>query len=214
MKVVVASSGRGDCEDALLRVARLLAADEGRVTTLRDIGVGNLSRPLSAAEVALLRAALVDVRHESDAGVAVVGYVCTGLVPARSYLRESESGTDEPGRVEVVAVEDHANLTWRSPLTGPNDDSAGPRFPSMTGIYLPEVATGRLSADEGMIVRSGVVAGVSDPSRLNAFEAEAVESHGYAAVSAELVPVVIVAAHMGLRIAAAMVVGGNGSRRP
>ena len=105
----------------------------------------------------------------------------------------------------MVAVPDHVNLTWRSPLTGPNDDSAGPRFPSMTGIYLPDLTAGRLSACEGMIVRSGVVAGVFDPARLNAFETEAVEAHAYAAVSAELVPVVIVAAHLGLRVAAAVV---------
>ena len=108
--------------------------------------------------------------------------------------------------VEVVAVRDHVNLTWRSPLTGPNDDSAGPRFPSMTGVYLPDLTSGRLSAREGMIVRSGVVAGVFDPARLNAFETEAIEARGYAAVSAELVPVVIVAAHLGLRVAAAVVV--------
>ena len=105
--------------------------------------------------------------------------------------------------VDVVAVSDHVNLTWRSPLTGPNDDSAGPRFPSMTGIYLPELMAGRLSQhpSKGMIVRSGVVAGVFDPARLNAFETETVETHAYAAVSSELVPVVIVAAHLGLRVA-------------
>jgi purine-nucleoside phosphorylase len=113
----------------------------------------------------------------------------------------------------VVVVEDHVNLTWRSPLTGANDDSAGPRFPSMTGIYVPAMAIGRLSAAEGMIVRSGVVAGVFDPERLNEFEAEAAKKHAYAAVSAELVPVVIVAAHLGLRVAAAIVAGaGNNCR--
>jgi purine nucleoside phosphorylase len=107
----------------------------------------------------------------------------------------------------VVAVADHANLTWRSPLTGPNDDSAGPRFPSMAGIYRPDIVASRLSAAEGMIVTTGVVAGVLAGEGLTAFEAEMVATQGYHAVSSELVPVSIVAAHMGLHIAAAVLVG-------
>jgi hypothetical protein len=186
-----------------MEVARALAGPGGSVVTLGDIGVRNLSRRLSAAEVALLREALRSTASDPEADDGIVGYVCGGRVVVPGS-RVVPAGVVPA--VEVVAVRDHVNLTWRSPLTGPNDDSAGPRFPSMTGVYLPDLTSGRLSAREGMIVRSGVVAGVFDPARLNAFETEAIEAHGYAAVSAELVPVVIVAAHLGLRVAAAVVV--------
>ena len=65
-------------------------------------------------------------------GEGVVGYVCVGRPAA------AREGARAAGAGAVIAVTDHANLTWRSPLTGPNDDSVGPRFPSMTGVYAPE----------------------------------------------------------------------------
>jgi hypothetical protein len=182
-----------------LPAARALAGPGGALVSLADVGVTNFSRQISAAEVALLRSALRAPTADSDEdGREIVGYVCGGrpAVPGAAF----ETGFS-------VVVDDHVNLTWRSPLTGANDDSAGPRFPSLTGTYASDLATGRLSAAEGMIVRCGVVAGVFDPERLNEFEAEAVERHAYAAISAELVPVVIVAAHMGLRVAAVTIAG-------
>ena len=115
-----------------------------------------------------------------------------------------ESRDRSPGLTRLVAVTDHANLTWRSPLTGPNDDRLGPSFPSMIGVYVPEVVSDRVPAGEGMIVVPGVVAGVLDDDRPSGFEAEAAGMLGCAALSSELVPVVIVAAHLGLRVAAAV----------
>jgi hypothetical protein len=215
---VLVGPGTGLSQDGtMMEVARALAGPDGSVATLGDVGVRNLSRRLSAAEVALLREALRGSASDPEEDDGIVGYVCGGFaaVPAASAgdvpagAVEASRGL-QPAGIEVVAVSDHVNLTWRSPLTGPNDDTAGPRFPSLTGIYLPELTAGRLSQhplNKGMIVRSGVVAGVFDPARLTAFETEAVEAHAYAAVSAELVPVVIVAAHLGLRVAAAIVAG-------
>lgn len=177
-----AEPGRALTADA----AWALAGPGGEVVSLRRIGVGNLSRQLSTAEVALLRAAL----RAHPSAEALVGYVCLGVAPG------------------LVAVSDHVNLTWRSPLTGPNDDAAGPRFPSMTGIYAPETVVDRLAA-KGIIVVPAVVAGVSDDRHLSAFEAEMVGAEAYQAVSSELVPVAIVAAHMGLRLAAVVVPAGS-----
>ncbi|MBN1631868.1 MAG: hypothetical protein JW990_19090 [Thermoleophilia bacterium] len=167
-------------------VALALAGPGGEVVSLRQSGVGHLSRQLSVAEVALSRAAL----RAHPCEEAVVGYVCLGVAPG------------------LVAVSDHVNLTWRSPLTGPNDDAIGPRFPSMTGIYAPETVVDRLAA-KGIIVVSAVVAGVSDDRHLSAFEAEMVGAEAYQAASSELVPVAIVAAHMGLRLAAVVVPTGS-----
>ena len=192
MKVVVsprASRERG----VSASVALALAGAGGAVVFLPQAGVRTLKRPLSAAEVTLLRAALTG----DD---PVVGYVCQG-----AWLPDDEAC----GPVRVVAVSDHVNLTWRSPLTGPNDEAVGPRFPSMTGIYRPEVFLDRVGAAGGIIVETGVVAGVRDDGRLAPYEAEVARAPGYLAVSDELVPVVIVAAHMGLRVAAAVVVEGS-----
>lgn len=202
------------------RVAGLLAAPGGEVVSLGDVGVRNLARPLSQAEIALLRAALrpgppptVVERGTGPVGAgsleeeaALVGYLCRGALlsaTAGAGVTMETAGA----RLRLVAVTDHAGLTWRSPLVGPNDASIGPRFPSMTGVYSPQTVLDRLAAVEGMIVMPGVVAGVRDDSRPTAYEAEMAAAQGHAAVSSELVPVIIVAAHMGLRVAAVLQTG-------
>ena len=191
-------------------LAERLAGPGGTVVSLRDVGVGDLSRRLTTAEVYLLREAMLDGDPEEHATEergrgrsrdGVVGYICRGAGVG--------SGDASPRPAGWVAVTDHANLTWRSPLIGPNDDRLGPRFPSMTGVYVPEVVSDRAGSGEGIMVVSGVVAGVLDDAAPTGFEVEMTGVHGYAAVSSELVPVVIVAAHLGLRVAAAVVIAGR-----
>jgi hypothetical protein len=222
-------------------IAELLAGPEGAVVSLRDVGVRNFSRRLSEAEVALLRETLLGLDPGSLPGEdrergGIVGYVCRGVGAARWSV--ASTPTDAKGTVaevatigpaDVVAVTDHANLTWRSPLAGLNDDRLGPRFPNVAGVYAPEVVHRRVSErgdgsleggprddgprerphesvpHKGMIVVSGVVAGVFDDGHLSGYEADMASSQGYAAVSSELVPVVIVAGHLGLWVAAAVV---------
>ncbi|MBN1320647.1 MAG: hypothetical protein JXA87_07395 [Thermoleophilia bacterium] len=185
-------------------VAYALAGPEGSVVTLTEIGVRNLGRPMTAAEVAWLRKAL-------SVEDGVVGYVCRGR-PVTAVERPAGAASSDgavSSEVPVAVATDHANLTWRSPLTGPNDDQAGPRFPSMTGIYAAEAALDSLKALDGIIVRSGVVAGVSDDARPSAFEVDVARAQGHTAVSSELVPVAIVAAHLGLRVAAVVLMAGS-----
>jgi len=188
-------------DEAAAQVARALAGPEGAVVSLHEVGVKNLSRPLTQAEVALLREAMRDrngpERRPGDVADPL-GYVCRGAT-----LAETTGQSSFEARL-VVAVTDHANLTWRSPLIGPNDDEVGPRFPSMAGVYVPELVARRLEAQHGIIVKPGVVVGVQDHAHLNAYEGDSVCADHHLAVSSELVPVVIVAAHMGLRVAAAV----------
>ena len=42
-----------------------------------------------------------------------------------------------PGRLMLIA--DHINLSGTNVLTGPNDESIGPRFPSLRDAYDPEL---------------------------------------------------------------------------
>ena len=205
MRVVLGPRIESEGSGALGDVVQALCGAEGEKVSLSRAGVADLSRPLTRAEVALLRQALVGGGRmpsaASPAGTdSLVGYICQGA--------GLSSGLSSCGTC-VVAVTDHANLTWQSPLTGPNDDEAGPRFPSMTDIYEPGVVQERLGTLGGIIVKPGVVAGVGDDGRLNAYETETSQACGHLAVSSELVPVVIVAAHMGLRVAAAVVITGT-----
>jgi len=169
-------------------VARVLAGEDGTIVLLRERGVRSLERPLSQAEVHWVRQALSGEEERRE----TVGYVCEG----------SDLGRVEG--VDVVAVADHAGLTWRSPLTGPNDEKWGPRFPSMVGIYATDQVAGALASLAGMILKPGVVAGVADDRSLTSFEAEMAQVEGHLAASSELVPVAIIAGHMGVKLAAAV----------
>jgi hypothetical protein len=179
---------------AAARLCRRLAGDDGKVVSLIALGLRNPYRRFSAAEVEALRGAL---RGETG----LIGYVCRGVVPGK---RRAEIGSGDSALLAVVTG--HVNLAWRSPLVGPNDDRAGPRFPSMNDVYEPVPALTPGSEEDGMIVARGVVAGVPDDRALSEYETETVARFGWAAASCELVAPVIIAAHMGLRVAAVVMV--------
>jgi Phosphorylase superfamily. len=183
MRVVLSPGAEASAQG--LRVAEAMAGPNEPIVKLSQRGVKNLRRRLSRAEVHAIRGAL-----RADAEL-LIGYVCAGMaVPGVC-----------PVGVASVMVADHVNLTWWSPLTGPNDDRLGPRFPVVAGTYRPERAT----AAAGMGSVEGLVAGVRDERRLTIFETQVVVRHGVQAVSGELVAVAILAAHMGLRVAAVVV---------
>lgn len=201
MKVLVSPSIDPSQNASAAIVRQVLGVTGPAVVSLPEVGVPDLSRPLTQAEVARIRAALRDDDPqpiEIDGTEGTVGYVCRGTVV-------SEDRPEAPGA--LVAVTDHVNLTWRSPLTGRNDDSVGPRFPNMTGIYAPEAVLRRAGAEHGIIVKPGVVAGVHDHEHLTSYESASVRMGHHLAASSELVPIAIVAAHMGLRIAAVVTTG-------
>jgi purine nucleoside phosphorylase len=99
-----------------------------------------------------------------------------------------------------VPVVDHVNLMTRGPLTGRWPAGEPRDFPGMTGIYQPSLVRRSQGA---RVYSSGVVAaGVADARRLTRFEVRAVREGGWPIVSDSLVPVAIVAAYYGLRLAA------------
>ena len=105
---------------------------------------------------------------------------------------------------DLVPIADHVGLEERGPLTGRWPAGVPRDFPSMTGVYQP---SGVRSCDGARVYSSGVVAaGVADARRLTRFEALAVREGGWPIVSDSLVPVAIVAAYYGLRLAACALV--------
>lgn len=202
MRVLVGPRVDLDPAGAAAQVCARLAGEDGEVVSLAALGLRNPYRRWSAAEVEALRAALRAGRLDQ---AGVVGYVCRGVALSTSAPAPGNAGpvacTDA---ATLVAVTDNVNLTWRSPLTGPNDDRAGPRFPSMDGAYAPDLA--RRGGGTGDMMVAGVVAGVIDDRALTGNETEMAGPCGWVAVSSELVAPVIVAAHMGLRVAAVVLV--------
>src|SRR5580698_6935696 len=66
----------------------------------------------------------------------------------------------------LVLIRDHINLQGANPLTGPNDDRFGARFPDMTHAYAKtyrELAREEF-AKHGLTLHEGVYAGLLGPS--------------------------------------------------
>ena len=72
----------------------------------------------------------------------------------------------EAGPGSLVALTDHINLQGFNPLVGPNDEDAGPRFPTLLDAYDPELRAGLHAAADalGMPLHDGVYLAVSGPS--------------------------------------------------
>jgi purine-nucleoside phosphorylase len=99
----------------------------------------------------------------------------------------------EPG--SLVAISDHINLMAFNPLTGPNDETVGPRFPSLATVYDVELR-GRLGLPEGVYIA------VAGPSFETPAEIRAFRTLGADLVGMSTVPEAIAATHAGLRVVA------------
>jgi xanthosine phosphorylase len=107
-----------------------------------------------------------------------------------------------PGR--LMAISDHINLTGHNPLVGPNEESIGPRFPSLADAYdaalraqLHEVA-----AELRIDLAEGVYLAVSGPSFETPAEIRAFRTLGADAVGMSTVHETILARHAGMKVAA------------
>ena len=104
-----------------------------------------------------------------------------------------------------MAISDHINMLSVNPLTGPNDDAIGPRFPSLRDAYDPELRallheSARslgVSARRRRLPRHGRTRASRRPAEIRAFR-----TLGADAVGMSTIPEVILARHAGLKVAA------------
>ena len=114
----------------------------------------------------------------------------------------------EVGPGSLMAITDHINLTGVNLLMGPNDDSIGPRFPSLRDAYDPALLqTLRESARDAQVdLAEGVYLAVTGPSFETPAEIRAFRTLGADAVGMSTVQETIVARHCGLRVVAVSVI--------
>jgi purine-nucleoside phosphorylase len=104
---------------------------------------------------------------------------------------------------DLMAITDHLNLSGYNPLVGPNDDRLGPRFPDMSHAYDPGLLSVLRDAArlEGVAMKEGVYVSLSGPSYETPAEIRMLRTLGADSVGMSTVPEVIVAAHMGVKVA-------------
>lgn len=102
----------------------------------------------------------------------------------------------------VMVITDHINATGLSPLTGLNDDAAGPRFPDMSRAYDADLIrlAEKAALDAGIRLEKGVYVGVTGPQLETPAETRILRLCGGDAIGMSTVLEVIAARHMGLRV--------------
>jgi purine-nucleoside phosphorylase len=132
------------------------------------------------------------------------------LLGAEALILTNAAGSLRAGTPpgSVVAISDHINMLAFNPLTGPNDDAFGPRFPTLSDAYDPALRQ-RLQEHAhtlGTTLHEGVYLAVAGPSFETPAEIRAFRTLGADLVGMSTVPEAIVARHCGLRVAAVSVV--------
>src|SRR6478752_8753860 len=103
-----------------------------------------------------------------DLGTVTFGVRVLGLLGVKTLILTNAAGGVNTGFSQgaLMVIDDHINLTGQNPLTGPNDDRFGPRFPDMSSVYSARL---RAAADEagkaaGVPLAHGVYAALLGPS--------------------------------------------------
>ncbi|MEI7800740.1 MAG: purine-nucleoside phosphorylase [Opitutaceae bacterium] len=103
---------------------------------------------------------------------------------------------------ELMLITDHINFLGLNPLTGPNDESFGPRFFPVSDAWDPALAT-RVKAvakKEGITLHAGVYVAFRGPSFETPAEIRMVQGWGADAVGMSSVPDCLIARHCGLKV--------------
>jgi purine-nucleoside phosphorylase len=103
---------------------------------------------------------------------------------------------------KLVVIKDHVNLQGANPLSGPNDERFGVRFPDMTAAYdrrFREMAVGEGNR-MGIGMYEGVYAALPGPSYETPAEIRYLRAVGADLVGMSTVPEVIAARHSGVRV--------------
>ena len=113
----------------------------------------------------------------------------------------------------LVSIHDHINFSFENPLTGPNLDEFGPRFPDTSAIYNPDLikrAHGT-ATNLGLTMYNGVYAYTIGPMFETPAEVNMMRSLGADVVGMSLVPEVLVAGHCGMSVGAFSIVSNLAS---
>ena len=104
----------------------------------------------------------------------------------------------------LVVIRDHINLQGVNPLSGPNEEHFGPRFPDMSEAYDKKFRALALAEGRrlGINLGEGVYAALAGPSYETPAEIQYLRTIGADLVGMSTVPEVIAARHSGLRVLA------------
>jgi purine-nucleoside phosphorylase len=202
---LVLGSGLGAFADTLSDTHRVAYADLDGMPSPAVAGhAGNFVFGSVAGREVIAMQGRVHMYEGHSAEQVVMGVRLMISLGARELIITNAAGGiragSRPG--QLMLIEDHLNLTGHNCLSGPNDDSLGPRFPDLSDAYDPgllELASG-VAGRLGIEVSRGVYAGLLGPNYETPAEIRMLATLGAHAVGMSTVQEVIAARHMGARV--------------
>ena len=164
---------------------KLLAGDMQEISVLALQGRFHLYEGYSPYEVTFP----IRVMQELGVKILILSNAAGGLNP------NFQTG-------DIMVLRDHINLTGSNPLTGPNEDSWGIRFPDMTRAYNENLAMLAIRAGKNANIRlqAGVYVGLKGPSLETPAEIRFLRTIGADAVGFSTALEVIAAVHAGMKV--------------
>ena len=139
-----------------------------------------------------------------DAGTVTMPIRVLSLLGVTTLIATNAAGALNPlfATGGLMVLTDHINMTGHNPLTGPNIEAWGPRFPDMSQVYCPVLRERAMQAALrcGQRLEQGVYVAVAGPSLETPAETRMLRILGADAVGMSTVPEAIVARHMGMRV--------------
>lgn len=139
-----------------------------------------------------------------DPGTVTLPIRVMGLLGIENLILTNAAGALNPHFATggLMILSDHINMTGRNPLTGPNVEEWGPRFPDMSSVYCPDLREQAIQAGLacGLRLEQGVYVAVAGPSLETPAETRMFRIMGADAIGMSTVPEAIVAHHMGIRV--------------
>lgn len=107
------------------------------------------------------------------------------------------------GVSQLMLISDHINFLGLNPMTGPNDDSFGPRFFPVSDAWDPELRAKikAVAREQGVTLHEGVYVAFRGPSFETPAEIRMAQGWGGDAVGMSSVPDCLIARHCGLKVA-------------
>ncbi len=113
---------------------------------------------------------------------------------------------------DVMLIDDHINFQGAHPLSGPNDDALGLRFPDMSRAYDPDLrkAAVRSAKELNLQIRNGIYAAIHGPEFETSAERRYLRMAGGDAVGMSTVLEVVAANHAGMRVLGFSAISNSG----
>lgn len=148
-------------------------------------------------------------------GLVVQPVLLFRALGARIVVLTNAAGGLDPsfGPGTLMVMRDHLNLTGHNPLTGPNADELGPRFPDMTDAWSPRLRKRLYAAgvSEQVALTEGVYVGLTGPNYETPAEVRSLAGLGGHAVGMSTVLECIAARWIGLEVCGVSLVTNAGA---